>query len=646
MWDRNSLALSPAAYVQECGQAGTLGEVPAAVVVEGPRSKLYLSPSSTRFPNMNHLRVRAVEIAEQLGISIPDEPFQGQFQNIPNYGFSTYASTFNGRQLLVMLEAVSAVREVRAEMTSQDVEPGLAKAVATVLSMTMGRFVNYYTTFCRWQGQDQKTIGAIGDQNAMKMVYDFAEINPFATTAGALPLQLENEIRSIRELSRIGRTCTVRRASADNLPFEDEFFDAVVTDPPYYRSVFYSDASAIFYVWHKRIIGDLYPEHFALPLPPKRKEAVAQPEMHGGSSERAQEFYEELMSRAFLEARRVLKPGAPLVCVYAHKTTEGWTTLINSFVNAGLAVTEAWPIQTEARGRVRSLGSAALSDSIFFVARRRNGAQRGLFETDVEPELRKIAKERVATLWAEGRGLGGADLLMAAVGAGLRAYTRFSSVEYANGEPMPAERYLREVEGVVLDVMLNEIFGLSGSGVGSVDPLTRFYVLWRFTYRESSIEAGDAYVFCYPQGIEIDGPLGISGPAPALVEKTGSKFRVRTYEERGEHEDLGIGVDGESAPLVDVLHRLLWLLDNQPRELPAFLKSSRPSVEQLRLATQALCAPVLGRPEAKDATPTAELRALSKLTANWRGIVEGATLAQEIERKATGQLKLNAGSTE
>ena len=293
---------------------------------------------------------------------------------------------------------------------------------------------------------------------------------------------------------------------------------------------------------------------------------------------------------------------------------------------------------------MNTLDAAALSDSIFFVARRREEAATGEFQTDVEPDLHRIARERVKTLWAGGKGIGGADLLMAAVGAGLRAYTRFAKVEYSNGEPMPAERYLREVEGVVLDVMLKEIFGLSRAAVGAVDSITRFYVLWRFTYRESSIEAGDAYVFCYPQGIEIDGSLGISGPPPALVEKSGSKFRVRNYQERGDNEKLGVGTDGRPASLIDVLHRLLWLTDNRPNELQSFLKSARPNVEQLRLITQALCAPVFGRPEAQDAAPTAELNALSKLNANWRSLVEGAAFSQEIDRIAKGELDLLSGS--
>ena len=540
----------------------------------------------------------------------------------------------------MLFTLVKNIRLAHAEMLENGMKKDRAKALATYFAMAFGRFVIAFSKFTRWEPRVQRTMAAIGDRQALKMVYDFSEINCLAKTQGCLPFALEREAYCIRELAKVKQPCVVSRGNAEKLYYDDQTFDAIVTDPPYYSSIYYADLSAFFYVWLKRIVGDLYPEHFALSTPPKRREAVAQPSEHGGNVQKANEHYQDLMRRSFTEARRVLKPGAPLVCVYAHKSTEGWATLIRALVESGMTVTEAWPVQTESRSRMNTLGAAALSDSIFFVARRREEAATGEFETEVEPELQHIARERVVTLWDGGKGIGGADLLMAAVGAGLRAYTKFGNVEYANGEPMSAEQYLREVEGVVLDVILDEIFGLHGAAVGSVDSLTRFYILWRFTYRESSIEAGDAYVFCYPQGIEIDGPLGISGRPPSLVEKSGSKFRMRNYEERGDDEKLGIIVDGQSAPLIDVLHRVLWLVDNRPTELPTFLKTASPNVEQLRLVTQALCAPVLGRPEAQVATPTKELSSLSKLTANWWSVIERTAFSQEFDRVAEGQTEL------
>ncbi len=637
----------PSGYVKDMAIAGRMKESLAAVVVDGQRSKLYLPPTAAALPDDDECLSRLDALLNETGLDLLDEQMNTADSTTVagrGYGISLWRELFTPRQLLVLFTLVKHMRQTHAEMRDEGMAEDRARALATFFAMAFGRFVIMFNKFSRWEPKDQITRGAIGDRQALKMIYDFSDINPFAKTTGSLPFALDREAYCIRELAKIGNSSIVTRGSAEKLFYDDETFDAVITDPPYYSSIYYADLSAFFYVWLKRIVGDLYPEHFTLPAPPKRREAVAQPSEHGGDTQKANAHYQDLMRRSFTEARRVLKPGAPLVCVYAHRTTEGWATLISALVDAGLTVTEAWPVQTESRGRVNALGAAALSDSIFFVARRRDDTGAGQYETDVKPELHRIARERVTTLWAGGKGIGGADLLMAAVGAGLRAYTRFARVEYANGEPAPAERYLREVEGVVLDVMLDEIFGLRGAAVGSVDALTRFYILWRFTYRESPIEAGDAYVFCYPQGIEVDGTGGICGPAPALVEKIrgkgSGKFRVRTFEERGGDENLGVGEDGRPASLIDVVHRLLWLLDHRPAALPAFFRKAHPNTEQLRLVTQALCAPVLGGPRAQDVAPTAELRALARLNANWRSVVEGGAFARETETRITGQREL------
>ena len=163
-----------------------------------------------------------------------------------------------------------------------------------------------------------------------------------------------------------------------------------------------------------------------------------------------------MMAKPFIEAHRVLKPDGQMIMVDAHKTTLGWATLVDALRQSGFCIVEAWPLVTETSGRLIAQDAAALASSIFLVARKREGTLTGSYEEDMRPELEHIVREQVETLWE--MGILGADLVIAAVGAGLRAFTRFERVEYANGEEVPAEKFLAEVEGVVLETLLEKIF--------------------------------------------------------------------------------------------------------------------------------------------------------------------------------------------
>jgi putative DNA methylase len=307
-------------------------------------------------------------------------------------------------------------------------------------------------------------------------------------------------------------------------------------------------------------------------------------------------------------------------------------------------VTEAWPLDTEAKARVAHRGDAALATSIFLIARKRLGAPTG-FEEEVRPELESIVRERVETLWD--MGISGADLVIACVGAGLRAFTRFARVEYANGDEVPAERFLTEVETVVLETILARLSKeVGGTGtrysLGGLDATTRFYILWRYTYSGAELDAGEAIIFANGTHVELDGQQGLCGGGDALVEKKKSKYRLRDFSERGDDDKLGLPTeDGQAAPLVDALHRMLWLMEKRPLQLSAFLHEANPNREQLRLVAQALSGPALKGGELENFSPTAELSALGKLTANWQSVIEDAAMTSaEKEQRRTGQQQM------
>ncbi len=630
--------VADSAYVKAEGQDGRIGVQPMAVVCtqREKRGKVYLSVDQVPpevWPDDEAIwqRIRALEVEtadHPAGpLTVPDEQIITDSKGsawVIQYGMERFGDLFTPRQLLALLTFAKHVRIAHAEMLRQGYNTDSAKALTAYLGLMVSRFSDFCSSLCVLNSVGGRGVVHTFGRQALPMVWDFAETNSFSEIGADWDACIKAATSTVQKIPA-GQPPVVQRGSATHLLHEDNLFDAVITDPPYYDNVAYADLSDFFHVWLKRSIGFLYPEHFSSMLTPKKKEAVADATRHDGDRDLAAKVYEEMMGKAFAEAERVLKPGAPLVIVYAHKTTLGWAALVDALRVAGFTVTEAWPLDTERSARIRAIDTASLASSIFLVARRREGSEVGSYEREVRPELQRIVRERVDRLWAQG--VTGADLVIACVGAGLRAFTRYGRVEYANGEPVPADSFLAEVEGAVLETLLEKLFGVSRAGVGNVDPVTRFYVLWRYAYRHGTIDAGEAIVFAYPQRVELDGPSGLTSGSNPLMEKRKGKYRLRDFTERGEDEDLGLPRGGEMPPLIDALHRVVWLVEHRPAFIPAYLDEARPDVERLRLVAQTLAGQTLagnenGGGRSLVAARGAEASALRKLTTNWRTLIE------------------------
>lgn len=635
-------------YVKLQGSAGQLGFQLMGVAClprTGDRGKVYLGSADLVSPVIDDkaIAARLERLCKQHHVSVPNEPLPQHGTlgfRIQPYGLTQWGDLFTPRQQVGLVALVAAARAAHADMCARGVERGRADALTILLAALVDRIADFNSTGCVFNYTGGRGVVHTFGRHALPMVWDFAESNIFNPEAASWPSALD-DVPVALDYVDFRNHATVERGSATELPHKSSSLDAVITDPPYYDNVPYADLSDFFYVWLKRCIAMLLPEHFASEVTPKKKEAIAEPMRHGADLRAAYEAYETMMSRALAEANRVLKPSGQLTVVYAHKTTVGWSTLVDALRCAGFMVTEAWPMDTEKVGRLRAQDSAALASSIFLVARKRPTTTAiGNFEDDVRPELEQIVRERVETLWE--MGVAGADLVISAVGAGLRAFTKYSRVEFANGDEMPAQRFLTEVEGVVLDIILRRLSKEAGGNGGKmtlagVDEATRFYILWRYAYRAATLDAGEAIIFANGTHVELDGQKGLSAGARALVEKAKSKYRLRDFTERGDDEKLGLRTeDGKTAPLIDALHRTLWLMENRPRELTRFLEEARPDRERMRLVAQALAGTALkgsgddGTAKAAIVgTTPAEAAALGKLTANWRSLIEQPLAAGE-----------------
>ncbi|NOG48686.1 MAG: DUF1156 domain-containing protein [Chloroflexi bacterium] len=301
-------------------------------------------------PDDDAIRARIEALTAETGITPPDEPLPQQLTGgmCTIYGLDQFYKLFAARQMLTLLAFVKGVRAAHDAITAAGADPEYAMAVTTYLGLALDKVTDRNSTLCRWDLSFSGLASTFARQ-ALPMVWDYVEANTVANNAGSYSLALGDMLGVLTQIPS-GIPATVVRGSATIQPFETASVDAVVTDPPYYDNISYADLSDYFFVWLKRSLGALYPEHLSTEITPKKREAIAAPYRHDDDKNEARTFYEETMLQSFHEANRILKPNGLMVTVYAHKTTAGWSTLVDAMRRSGFEINEAWPIDTELAG--------------------------------------------------------------------------------------------------------------------------------------------------------------------------------------------------------------------------------------------------------------------------------------------------------
>lgn len=569
-------------YIRSEGNAGQMGAIMTAVVLDGAGGKIY---RAARSDDVLPLR-RASQALTALpprndGLShIPAEPMPRRLSGgvITAYGFNTFGKLFNDRQLLALTTFVRLATEAHGAMLGHGLDADYAKAIATYLGLAVDKAADLGSSLTRWEADVQAVRGTFARQ-ALPMVWDFTETNLLADVGQNWSGVVARMLAGLGPVEGTPNHAHVEPADATRLHVSVASMAAVLTDPPYYDSVSYSNLSDFFYVWLKRSVGELHPDLFQTPLTPKDAEIIEDTYRQGGG-ERAREFYRNRMSKAFAEVRRVLQRDGIAWVVFAHTETEAWETLVASLVEQQFTVTSSWPIQTEMAARIRAIDTASLASSVFLVCRPRSPNAGVAYLHEVSEELRSRIRERLDYFWAQG--IRGADFFVSAIGPALEVYSRHAEVRTTAGDPVTVKDFLELVRKEVVDYALAQVLH---NGLGTVDNETRFYVLWRWAYGSLPMEAGEVITFVKPLGVELDELV-----RDGIVSKRGSKLTLKAATDRGNDEDLGLPRAGVPAPIVDSIHRCLnlWRL-NRRQELADYLATlGEARVELLKRCAQAL----------------------------------------------------------
>lgn len=415
---------------------------------------------------------------------LPDEPTPpdgtgslGGGYRTKKYGIEIFADFFTPRQLLEHSVVSFHIRNILNNL--KDIEDKeLVIAVIACLAFAADKQIERDSAFCRWISQ----TGAIGytfGRQAIPMLWDFVE-SPGIYSSGGFYGIINDVVETINTLGDGVRKLSGQAAlfSATEHQLPDDSSQCVFTDPPYYDSVPYAELSDFFFVWLKRTLNNINVLPTNVDLTPKEQECVVN--LIEGKD---RIYFQVMMTKSLMEARRVVQPSGIGVIVFAHKSTSGWEAQLQAMIDSGWTITGSWPIDTERPGRLRAQESAALASSIHLVCRPRENPDGSLRTDDIGDwrdvlqELPKRIHEWMPRLASEG--VVGADAIFACLGPALEIFSRYSHVEKASGEPVTLKEYLEYVWAAVAKEALGMIF--EGADATGFEEDARLTAIWLWT---------------------------------------------------------------------------------------------------------------------------------------------------------------------
>jgi putative DNA methylase len=557
--------------VRRMSREGRMGLTLTAVVIEKEHgSKRVYRPDrpsdmDAYIKAERHLATMVQDSSGELS-EIPDEPIAPETLGlrVDAFGVDTWSKLFNARQAVALGTLCRLVREAYSQMIAEGLESDYARAVCTYLAFAVDRVANGNSSLNTWQANSEAMAGTFARQ-ALSMAWDYCESAPLSNGMGSMSNALDRIVDLIREFPR-GEPAVVKMKDARQ-PSQASA-SLVLTDPPYYDAIDYAGLSDFFYVWLRRSLFELYPDELALPLTPKRAQAIMASET--GDAE-ARNRYISIMRQAFLAMSKAANSGASFGIVFAHSDPDAWATLIEGLLAAGLVPRASWPMDTEHQSKASAVHQARLKTSVWMVCRPRQAEAREAFLGDVLEKMRPVIRERLLYFWS--KGIRGADFFISAIGPALSVFGQHSRVLRPDGSEVTVRDFLDLVRKEATQVALEQV--LMGADLGVVDRVTRQYVTWVWSYSRAPLDAGETIALCLATGADYHEVVRPGSIAVEVKEKSKKLVKLRTIRERGQkEEDLGLDSPARPAPLIDQLQRAayLWGL-NRPDELAAYRAS-------------------------------------------------------------------------
>jgi adenine-specific DNA methylase len=430
-------------FVKREAQEGRMGHQLYAVSVKVAGKWSFRAPTKEELEAVEKAERALMEklhLWEKNGL-IPNELVQEglKTRELINFGMLRWRDLFNPRQLLTHLTYLEKFLEVKRELLSKAVseeDREFYRAVIAYGALVFDTCVDYNCLLSLWDATRNKIAHMMGLQ-AFPFKSSYAEWNQLVDKGGYM-WSLEKVLDALKEIIKLlpekAGNVSVYCGDAASIPLPDKSVDCVVVDPPYYENVMYSEVSDFFYVWLKRLIGDLYPEAFQHELTPKEEEAVANPARYKGvnkAKELANKHYESKIEACFREMKRVLRDDGVMTVMFTHRKAEAWASLAKALINAGFTFKASWPVATEPGQKFGKMEKGVLKYTVLLRCGKRTAEKKGLWE-EVKEELNEEAERRVRDHYS--KGITGPDLIVSIYGPILGKFADYTIVKDASGK--------------------------------------------------------------------------------------------------------------------------------------------------------------------------------------------------------------------
>jgi len=351
------------------------------------------------------------------------------------HDYETWSDMFNDRQLYCLSTLLSAIDDV----DNQSVKEYLLLAFSDSL-MFQNNFALYNVSGTKIEG--------IFRQNSYQPQVEYAENNVWGTRAGRgtfkntwekivnavefahQPTERYLEDGELKQTDSfenpVGGEYTLHQGDVRDVELESEY-DAIITDPPYYDNVVYSEVSDFFYVWQRLLLSDEY-SCFTPETTPREESIVANPAI---DKDRA--TFERELKQSFSRMRDVLKDDGVLTFTYRHSGIESWGTLLESLCDEGFDVTATYPISANLSEFV--MGDE-LSFSVIVVARPMT--DRGPISWAALRRQMYRTAQRTEEEIQEGQTISEGDISVVKLGRCFREYSKHHGKVHREGTVMSA----------------------------------------------------------------------------------------------------------------------------------------------------------------------------------------------------------------